>query len=284
MNNRYLDKKGKAEYKEVTLRSVDKAVFDYFNKSLKLSVQNPSGEKKVEVMFATGERWATIRKKNFRDENNTLILPLISILRTDIDRIPGFGGMAQETREIVIRKNIHKKTSNLQNLYEDRRTNGFPEPLRSDKVIYEYVTVPFPDFGSALYTITIWSQYQQHMNKILEKIFYTYNWNDSFVMPLEYDGDEPKGNSYYFVGFREGSSLPSQSNFEEFSDTERIIKYVYNIKVPFYLLLDPKTDSLSYGRDEEGKSVAYKYQNRPIISLKEKVISSEEFDKLFGDK
>ena len=283
MNNRFLDKEGTYPIKEVNIRSVDSAVVDYFNKTLKLHVNNPSGRKKVESLFSTGERWALIRKNNFRDENGTLILPIISIKRNSIDRTRGFGGMAQETKEITISRKIHPKSSFLQNNIETRRMTGFPEK-KEDKTIYEYLTAPFPDFAIALYTITIWTQYQNHMNEILESIFYAYNWHDSFVMPLDYDGKTPKGNSFYFVGFRDGLDINNAGNLEEFTDGERLIKYEYNIKVPFYLLLNPKDQPLSYGRDEVGKNVVYKYQNRPLISIRESELSEEEYKKLLGNK
>lgn len=39
MNNRYNDKKGKIELPEVKIRTVDQALYDYFDKKLKLQVK-----------------------------------------------------------------------------------------------------------------------------------------------------------------------------------------------------------------------------------------------------
>jgi hypothetical protein len=106
-------------------------------------------------------------------------------------------------------------------------------------------------------------------------------------MPVEYDGHKRKGNSYYFVGFRDGSISP-QSNVEEFSAQERIIKYTYTIKVPAYFMLDPKDEALAYGRNkstspgDDGSKVVFKYQSTTDVKLKEKVLTLEEFVKLFG--
>lgn len=279
-NNRYNDKKGRYEIKTTTLETVDQAVYDYFDKKLAVKVETEDGRKKVPIIYATGERWKLIRKNNFRDENGTLILPLISIKRVNIDRTPGFGGMAQEVPEITISKVIHSKTSNLQNLLESRRNKGFFPEVRKDKVIREYLTLPFPDFSTVYYDISIWTQYHTQMNEILERIFYAFDHMDSFVMPVEYDGVEPKGNSYYFVGFREGNLNP-QENTDDFTDQERIIKYTYAIKTPAYLMMDPKDESLAYGQ-KDGVKVAYKYQNSLNIETKESVITLEEFEKLFG--
>jgi len=280
MNNLYDDKKGRYEIDTVTIETVDQAVYDYFDKKIVPTVETERGRNRVEVVFVGGERWKLIRKTKFRDKNGTLILPLISIERTDIDRTRGFGGMAQETPEITISKRIHSKTGNIQKLLKTRRINGFPE-ARKDKVVYETLTLPFPDFCQIYYEITIWTQFRTQMNEILEKIFYNYNHLDSFVMPVNYDGKNPKGEGYYFVGFREGNVTP-QENTKDFTDQERILKSIYIIKTPVYLMLDPKDETLSYGRDREGKKVVYKQQSSLKTSFKEEVLTLEEFEKLYG--
>jgi hypothetical protein len=286
MNNRYDDKKGRYEIKPTTIETVDQAVYDYFDKKLAIRAETEKGRKRVQCIFATGERWKLIRKNNFRDENGTLILPLISIRRFDIDRTPGFGGMAQEVPEVVVSSVIHPKTSVLQNAIDARKEKGYFSYTRKNKVVREYFTIPYPDFATVYYEIAIWTQYQSQMNEILERIFYAYDHRDSFVMPVDYDGDKPKGNSYYFVGFREGNVTP-QENTQDFTDQERIIKYVYNIKTPAYFMLDPDDEALSHGKNmgekgSDGKKVVYKKQNSIDIELKEEVYSLEEFEKLFG--
>ena len=285
MNNSYQDKRSRYEIKPVTLEVIDTCVFDYYNKRLDITVDSNNERVKVPVMFATGERWALIKnKKAIRDENGTLILPLITVKRDRIDRTPGFGGLAQEVSSITIEITPHKKTSILENAYPKRKADGFPDVKPAPVV--EYLTIPYPDFCIIYYEISIWAQYQTQMNEIIEKIFYNYDHMDSFVMPVEYDGHKRKGNSYYFVGFREG--INSQSNFEEFTDQERIIKYSYTIKTPAYLMLDPKDEALSYGKNrgntksDDGSKIVYKSQNSVDIKLGESVISAEEFEKLFG--
>lgn len=89
-NNSFFDKKGRYELKPVTIETIDRAVRDYFDKKLNITVETENDKKKVSVMFATGERWK-LSKEDLRDENGTLILPLISISRTNIDRTPRNG-------------------------------------------------------------------------------------------------------------------------------------------------------------------------------------------------
>lgn len=287
MNNSYNDKSGRYSIKPVTIKTVDQSCIDYFDKRLNIHVDSGTDKRsKVPVIFATGERWALIRdNKGIRDDNGTLILPLISVRRTLIDRTPGEHALGQETPSITIRKQIHSKTANIQNALYARAVRGFPQPKREP--VYEYLTIPFPDFANVYYEIVIWAQYQNQMNEILEKIFYNYDHGDSFVMPVEYDGHKRKGNSYYFVGFRDGNVAP-QSNVEEFSDQERIIKYLYTIKVPAYFMFDPKDETLAYGRkkstskDDDGSKVVYKLQSTNELKVKETILSVEDFEKLFS--
>lgn len=285
-NNAYNDKTGVYEIKPITLRTADQAVLDYFEKKLSITVDTERGRVKVPAIFATGERWKLIRdNKGLRDENGTLILPLISVRRVNIDRTPGSSALGQETPYITVRREIHPKTGNMQSLLERRRLNGFPKTKKEP--VYEFLTIPFPDSSTIYYEIAIWTQYQNQMNEILEKIFYNYEHMDSFVLPVEYDGNKRKGNSYYFVGFRDGSVTP-QSNVEEFTDQERIIRYTYTIKVPVRLMLDPKDEALSYGINksetskDDGSKVVFKRQNATEVKLEEKTLTLEEFEKLFG--
>lgn len=278
-NNKYNDKVSKYEIRNVDLKTVDKACFDYFDKKLGTHVDFDGKKSKVPVLFATGERWKIIRDNNFRDENGTLKLPLISIKRMDIDRTPGEKGFPQEVPYITVSSKIHsKQPSKIQNLV-NKRKKAFPV-AKKNKVVQEYFTIPFPDFLTIYYEINIWCQFRQHLNVVLEKIFDAYENKDSFVMPVDYEGVQPIGNGYYFVGYREGT-IVSDENIENFSQEERIIKASYNFKVPAYLILDPKDRPLSYGRnfgnkESDGKHYVYKFQNAVDFQTKENVLVADD--------
>ena len=287
MNNTYNDKRSRYSIPLVTLETVDSAVTDYFNKKLNIHVDAEKGNrKKVEAIWALGERWKITRKNNFKDANGTLILPLMSIKRTDINRDPGFGGLGQETAYITIVTENHPKTSNIQNLVKQRKIFGYSE--LTQEPVRTILTIPYPDFCTVSYEISIWSQYETQMNEILEKIFYSYDYKrtSSFLMPVDYDGVSPKGGSNYFVGFKDGNVTP-QSNTEDITDQERVIKYTYTIRTPVYLILDAKDETLSYGKDREGvestgKKIVYEQQTQNQVRLKEEVLSLENFLKLYG--
>lgn len=243
-------------------------------------VETERGRKKASIMFATGERWKLTRD-DLRDENGILILPLISLKRVNIDRTPGTSALVREVPYVTVKKNVHEKTSNIQNLVDQKRRSNFPQ--KKIIPVEEYLTIPFPDFCTIYYEITIWAQYQTQMNEILEKIFYNYDYLDSFAMHTDYNNGV--GEGYRFVGYRDGTVTP-QTNVEEFSAEERVLKYVYNIKVPVYLMLDPKDETLAYGRNktettkDKNTKMVYKSQNVVAIKLKESLVSGGVVDLL----
>ena len=72
---------------------IDRAVFKLFDEQLSFEVTYQGAASKVPVIFAAGERFALTRRKNpIRDRDNALILPIISIMRNDIDFSPQQAG------------------------------------------------------------------------------------------------------------------------------------------------------------------------------------------------
>ena len=85
-----------------TIEDVDRAVFTLFNKDLPMVYSYKEESKRIPVIFATGERFAVLRRKRpLRDKHGALILPLVSIMRSgiaqDVDRGMGPGQNAPIT-------------------------------------------------------------------------------------------------------------------------------------------------------------------------------------------
>lgn len=104
------------------IEDVDRAVFNLFDKKLKLEVQVNEKTTKVPVVFAAGERFAlTRRKQPIRDRNGALILPVIAIARKSIDISPGLGGYGtaiavRDQQSYVIKRRLSKQDRNYQNI------------------------------------------------------------------------------------------------------------------------------------------------------------------------
>lgn len=65
------------------LKEVDKAFLSWWDSKLNLHTTTKDGtKKKVPVIFVAPERWSVARESGIRDDNGTLILPIIAISRT----------------------------------------------------------------------------------------------------------------------------------------------------------------------------------------------------------
>lgn len=256
--------------------------------------------KKVPVIFATGEKWAILKnKKALRDRNNSLILPLLTISRTSVVQdssqdIAG-RGINQQTGEIIIKRRLDKSDRGYQNLinrfflrnqknvavtngkgnvndqYLTDRNLGMDEydPLIQDGAwladvkknnIYETIVVPSPQFCTISYEITLWTQYTQHMNQLLEQVI------SSFLPQSNaWKLDTPKG--YWFIATVENNSYDPENNFEELGQEERIIKYKFNVSVKAYI----------FASQYPGVGVPIKrYVSSPIITFNVSMANSED--------
>jgi len=250
------------------VEDVDVSLFNLFDKEIQPMVggQDSSEVKRVPVIFAAGEKWALLKRgKPIRDRSNTLILPLITIMRTsmsqEMDDITG-RGINQQTGEIVVRRRLDKSDRQYQNLINktailfQKNVGVNPEDPQVDNQlltgrkigagsesynvlqgallstntgnnVFETIVMPSPQFYTATYQVTVWTQYTQHMNQIIEKIV------SSFL---------PQGNSwkvttekgYWFIATKQGGEFTIDSNFEDMSSAERYIKCNFDIKIPAY--------------------------------------------------
>lgn len=224
--------------------------------------------KKVPIVFAGGEKWALLKKNRpMRDKNGALILPIITIGRQNIAQSPNDDiigrGINQRTGEITIRRKLDKSDRGYQNLINRiylKHQSGLAVPstegdtgqlttlraigdLSDDGIIddggfllgnrknnvYETIVIPSPQFFTANYEITIWTQFTTHMNQILETLL-------SSFLPQTQGWKIESTKGYWFVATVTDDIFSSDTNFEDMSDAERFMKYKINIKVPAYLL------------------------------------------------
>lgn len=279
------------------IEDVDYAVFSLFDKEIQPTIAGESSEvKKVPVIFAAGEKWAMLKKgKPIRDRNNTLILPLITIVRTQVMQeaadIVG-RGINQQTGEIVVKRRLDPSDRNYQNLINrlyienqqnvavnddftlndiqattDRkvgelRNENFVKSgalLRSNRKnnIFETIVVPSPQFYTAKYEITVWTQYMQHTNQITEKIM-------SSMLPQASSWKITTTKGYWFVAKVSEGSMNTETNFDDMSGEERFIKVKFELTVPAYL----------WATAAPGAPVPVKrYVSSPIISFE--VVSTQ---------
>jgi hypothetical protein len=232
-----------------TVEDVDYALFNLFDKELNLSVKNTTTgkHKKPPVIFSSGERWALIKNnKMLRDRSGAIILPIITIQRSSIsqtnDDITG-RGINQNVGQLVIYKRLSEDDAEYQNLLNKQKLNTSDVTTqRLDKTkydtliknkknnnIFEIITIPTPQFYTIKYTVTVWTQYLQDLNHILEQLMAAY-------LPVgmrTYKITTKKG--YWFLA-KVDENFKDETNFTDMTENERIIKSSFEITVPAYFI------------------------------------------------
>lgn len=239
-----------------TIEDVDYALFSLFDKELNLSVKDSTTgkHKKLPVVFSSGERWALIKNnKLLRDRSGAIILPIVTIQRSSLsqtnDDITG-RGINQNTGEFVVYKRLSKDDSTYQNLLnkqdipnqqqsntdriiqnKDSIKNYKGGLLRKDlnNNIYEIITMPTPQFYTVKYTVTIWTQYLQQLNNVLEQIMAAY-------LPVSMRTFKITSKKGYWFLAKVQEDFKDETNFTDMSDNERIVKSSFEIVVPAYFI------------------------------------------------
>lgn len=240
---------------------------------------------KVKLTLAARERWITAReKKGFRDENRMLILPIISMKRSEIEPSLDSSYLRVETSKLQFAKKISKKTNDLMNLHA-QRSPALRTPPKP--VVYEVYSIPFPDRSVVTYEIQVQAQYITQMNSILEKIFHELDIGKSFVAPLDnFHRHPPIGEDFerrkkmddrYVVGFFD-SGMSDRGNFEEFTDQERVVQWSTTIRVPAVLQLDPDSEKPSVQVERTAFRLSFSDESVTFVD------DADELDKIFGPR
>jgi hypothetical protein len=250
------------------LEDVDTAIFNLFDKEIAPQVgKDETNLSKVPVIFAAGEKWSMLKTgRPVRDQMGSLILPLITIMRTDITQdmatdIVG-RGINQQQGEIVIRRRLNKSDRDYQNLvnrlFLKNQVNlavNTTDTVVNDQItverkigdrtqdkdivdgaylkpnllnnIFETIVVPAPQFYSVKYQVTVWTQYMQHSNQVIEKFI-------SSFLPQSQSWRLDTQKGYWFVATVDGGAFTTESSFEDMSTSERFIKHNFVVNVPAY--------------------------------------------------
>tara|TARA_A100001015_G_scaffold315759_1_gene428343 strand:+ start:4259 stop:5113 length:855 start_codon:yes stop_codon:yes gene_type:complete len=245
----------KIPFASSTLENIDTAFLRYINETLDIHTTTNQGFIKVPVIWSSAERtFQSKRDSRVRDQEGSLVLPLITIERTavtkDVNRKGSVqaalmpvndekGGVIQVARRIK-----QDKTSNFANA-DAKRTRGqlnFPRPNK--KVVYETISMPLPVYVVLNYEITLRTEYQQQMNDM----------STPFIA-------RPGGVNYFIVendihryeAFIK-ESYSQSNNINSYTNEERKFETKINVEVLGYILGEGDND------------------NQPFLSIRENAV------------
>ena len=215
LNRGYLYSRGGETIKnpEVTLMDMDSSILFYFENVIQPSIEENGENIKVPIMYASPERWNSIKKQGFlRDKKRQIITPVIVYRRTSIEKDETVPQDKLDANNPHLFYSFEKKFSK-ENRYDNFSKQIGILPQR------EYYNVMMPDYVNLTYEFTIWTTYIDQMNSIVEKVVYSDG---------AYWGDPDK------MRFR--SSVESFTDATEISDVERLVRTNFTVTLRGYLL------------------------------------------------
>jgi hypothetical protein len=226
-------------------------------------------QRAVPMVFAVGEKWSMLKSgRAIRDKDGTLILPLVTVRRTSVEQSSTdmtSRGMNQHVGEIVVKTKLDASDRAYQNLInklgipnsddapgprdyfpsaslnttrENTLANANDLDVRAGALLapklgvnaWQIITIPTPQFFTAVYDVTIWAQYTEHMNFMLEKLMSSYLPTGNRTLRL----DTPKG--YWFIA-QVDEGFASEDNSDNTAGVELVRKHKFTVRVPGYLVL-----------------------------------------------
>lgn len=168
-------------YEPSTIENVDMAVYNWLNEKVDLHSSTNQGWQKTPIIWISGERsWQVKNNRDLRDDNNSFILPVITIERTsilkDVNKKGKYWGNVfpindEKGGSIAIHKVINQeKTANFARA-DNKKIVGQPNFKRENKkVVYKTKFIPMPVYVTMTYVIDIKTEYQQQMNQLLQPL------------------------------------------------------------------------------------------------------------------
>jgi hypothetical protein len=147
----------------VGLEDIDYAIKYYFDQIIKPTVVQDGQRYSVPVMYGSPERWKSVQADGYyRDSNGKLAVPLIMYKRDNIEKNRSLGNKIDGNLASLFQ--VFETKYNPRNQYDNFSvlTNRIPSKQYYVSVVPDYVTVT--------YSVSIFTNYVEQNNKIIEAI------------------------------------------------------------------------------------------------------------------
>ena len=217
--------------KGVRLYDVDLAIAEHMIDTVVPSVEAFNEKIKVPVMYGNPERWASIRKNGYlRDKNGMLQIPLIMFKRNSISR--------DDTMPNTMNRHVSYPT--VTKFSKKHKYDRFSAMTDTTRPVQQYDIV-MPDYVSISYEVMIWTDFTEHMNKIIEAFQYATD---------EYWGDKS--------GFKFRVKIDNFDNTTEVGEgTQRIVRTTFTMAVNAYLLPEKFDNEPTHTKSLSPKKVVW---------------------------
>jgi len=246
-----------------TIENVDYAMYEWLRDQMEVFSSTFQGWKKIPVIWVSAERSVQVKRdEGLRDDDGALILPLITLERTSLEKDLKRKGVIQahlpEANDykggtaglFTIAKKINAvKTGDFANAVASRKwgdvgtggPNFNTRGRRTKKVVYDTYSIPTPVYVTAKYEINIRTEFQGQMNEILSPLIVYTGGVNQFIL---------RRNGHHYEGFVE-QNFALDNNVGNMGDAERQYKTRITINVLAYLMgQGPNRTQPHYARRE----------------------------------
>ena len=147
----------------IGLEDIDNAIKYYFDTVIQPTIVQDGNKMRVPIMYGSPERWKSVQADGYyRDSNGKLVLPLIMYKRENVEKNRGLGNKIDGNLASLFQ--VFETRYNQKNFYDNFSvlTNRVPSK--------QYYVSVVPDYVIITYTVSIFTNYVEQNNKIIEAI------------------------------------------------------------------------------------------------------------------
>lgn len=254
-----------------SIESIDYSIVSWLKEDLTLSAKTNAGYTKVPVFWQVPERAFQVKDdKSLRDEEGSIILPVVSIERTGIVKDPAMKGSFQahlfsndgdgrSGRMIIAKRVKQDKTRNFAVASGTRnKSNGVNQryyPRVNHKVVIQTLSIPIPVYVNLEYKITIRTEYQQQMNSLMQPFIARTGQINSFLL---------RRNGHIYEAFID-QNFSHNNNVATLNEEVRMFQTDITIRVLGYLIGEGENDDRELVKMEENfVEVMFPQEREPL--------------------
>jgi len=199
-----------------TLTQATEALIYFIDNTVKPTIVVNDKIVPIPVIFANGEKWASVQKFGFmKDEKGKTLAPVIAVRRTGIELDP-------DLAKLYGIRSYGNEISFYTNYSSVNRYDKF-SILNNQKPLKEIYSVQIPDWFNVTFDIIIWTEMVEQIDKLIEDFYYFRG------VPAG------KPNSYKFRNDITGVSAPETTNSQQ---EDRLVKTTLNIEMKVPIVQD----------------------------------------------
>jgi len=157
----------------IGIKDIDEAIAFYFNEYLKLTVFQNNSQVLVPIIYGSPEKWKSVQKDGYyRDSAARIMSPLLMYKRSSVVQNRTLGNKLDGNKAYNVQ--LFEKVFSKQNIYDNFGI------LRNQKPQKEFVVVVTPDYVTLNYSVIMWTNFVEQMDKLIEAMNFASNsyWGD----------------------------------------------------------------------------------------------------------